>query len=86
MIAVTAPPDTVAVPVALIPPLAIVTPVGSANVTVADEYPEPPAVTVPEPTERADAEVMSAISTLRLLPLVPAYLAAQGPTEPSPAE
>ena len=86
MIAVTAPPDTVAVPVAVIPPLAGVIAVGSANVTVADEYPEPPAVTVPLPTPNPDAEVMSAISTLRALPRVPGYFAAHGPTEPSPAE
>ena len=54
--------------------------------TVADEYPEPPAVTVPEPTDNPDADAISAISTLRALPRVPGYFAAQGPTEPSPEE
>ena len=70
------------VPVAVIPPLAGVTPVGSENVTVAAEYPEPAAVIVVEPIDNPDAEVTSAISTLRALPRVPAYFAAQGPTLP----
>ena len=44
--AVTAPPETVAVPVAVIPL------VGALNVTVgAEEYPVPPAVTVALATE-----------------------------------
>ena len=87
VIPVTAAPEMTTVPVAVIPPAAGVTPVGSAKTQVGTElYPEPAVPMVALPTDKPDVEVTSKIATLIALPSVPGYLAAHTPTEPSPAE